>query len=183
MKFYIETERLILRDVLDTDIDGMFELDSNPKVHQYLGNKPITTKQQAKDAINFIRDQYTERGIARWAAIEKSSGDFIGWSGLKLNSAKNESFNGKLNFYDIGYRFIPRYWGKGYGSESAFAALDYGFKTLDLKTITGIAEVDNIGSNKILQKIGLKFTEEFLYDNIKHNWYQLNKSEYETRVS
>ena len=40
----IETERLILRPVVDADVDGMFELDSNPEVHKYLGNNPITTK-------------------------------------------------------------------------------------------------------------------------------------------
>ena len=125
MKVYIETKRLILREVLPTDVEGMFELDSNTIVHKYLGRNPITTKLQALDAIKFIREQYKERGIGRFATIEKSSGDFIGWSGLKLNVGEKEALNGKRNFYDIGYRFIPRFWGHGYATESSLAVLDF----------------------------------------------------------
>ena len=84
MKFYLETNRLILRDLRESDLDGMFALDSNPLVHKYLGNNPIQTKEEALKMIRFIRSQYEERGIGRFATIEKSSGEFMGWSGLKL---------------------------------------------------------------------------------------------------
>ena len=55
MQFYLETERLILRDLLETDVDGIFELDSDPLVHKYLGKNPIATKAQAEESIEFIR--------------------------------------------------------------------------------------------------------------------------------
>lgn len=178
MKFYLETERLILRDLLVTDLEGMFELDSSPLVHQYLGNNPIKTKQQAKEAIQFIRKQYEEFGIGRFAAIEKSSGDFIGWSGLKLNAGEKEELNGFQNFIDIGYRFIPRYWGKGYATESSLATLRYGFETMNYPIIYGAAETDNSASNKILQKIGLQFVNDFSYDDIPCKWYESKKEDY-----
>lgn len=183
MKFYIETERLILREVLESDVEGMYQLDSDPEVHKYLGNKPIKTKEQAKKAINFIRQQYEQFGIGRFAAIEKESGDFIGWSGLKFNSGEKESLNGKQDFYDVGYRFIPRFWGKGYATESALVALDYGFKVKQYEIIAGIALIDNIGSNKVLRKIGLKHKEDFVYEDTKASWYELNKQDYEKTVS
>lgn len=179
MKFHIETERLLLRKLKESDLDGMFELDSNPKVHKYLGNKPISTKEQAKKYIDFIIKQYNELGIGRFACIEKSSGDFIGWSGLKFNTGEKEELNGHRDFIDIGYRFIPRFWGKGYGYESAIACLHYGFTKKNYDIIYGAAEIDNIGSNKILQKIGLKFINEFTFDNKKCNWYELKKTNYE----
>jgi RimJ/RimL family protein N-acetyltransferase len=182
MKVFVETERLILREILPTDIEGMFELDSDPEVHKYLGNNPIKTKEEASKAISFIRQQYVERGVGRWAVIEKTTGEFIGWSGIKLN-AKGEELNGKVNFYDVGYRFIPRYWGKGYATESAIAALKYGFETMKLKTIVGAADLDNIGSNKVLKKIGLKFCNEFIYDDIPCNWYELNNEDYAKEMS
>jgi ribosomal-protein-alanine N-acetyltransferase len=183
MKIFVETERLILREVMPSDVDGMFELDSDPEVHKYLGKNPITTKEKAKEAVEFIRRQYKERGIGRWAVVEKSSGAFIGWSGLKLNDEK-EKLNGKINFYDIGYRFIPRYWGKGYATESALAALKYGFETMNLEQIVGAAEVENIGSNKVLQKIGLKFINAFDDDEFDTcNWYELNKEDYAKKLS
>jgi ribosomal-protein-alanine N-acetyltransferase len=179
MKYYIETERLIIRELRETDIEGIFELDSNTEVHKYLGNNPIKTKEEAINIIQFIKQQYKERGIGRFAVIEKKSGEFIGWSGFKLNKGEKETLNGFDNFIDIGYRFIPKYWKKGYGLESAIACLDFGFKTLNYDIIYGAADVENIGSNKILQKIGLQFVNEFEYKNVKVNWYQLKKENYE----
>lgn len=180
MKFYIETDRLILRELLETDLEGMYELDSNATVHKYLGNNPITTKAQAAEGIQSIRKQYIERGIGRFAAVEKSSGDFIGWSGLKLNAGEKEELNGFRDFIDIGYRFIPRYWGKGYATESSIATLRFGFETMNYTTIYGAAESENIASNKILQKIGLHFVNDFYYTDIPCKWYELKKEDYGT---
>lgn len=178
MKFYLETERLILREILETDLDGMFELDSNATVHKYLGNKPIATKEQAVEIIGFIRKQYEELGIGRFAAIEKSSGDFIGWSGLKLNAGEKEELNGIQDFIDIGYRFIPKYWGKGYATESSLATLKFGFEEMNYPVIYGAAETANVASNKILQKIGLNFVNDFFYTDIPCKWYELKKENY-----
>ncbi|MEH6534799.1 MAG: GNAT family N-acetyltransferase [Psychroserpens sp.] len=183
MEFYIETERLIMRELLPSDVDGIFELDGNTEVHKYLGNNPITTKTQAEKIIAFIREQYLERGIGRFATIEKSSGDFIGWSGFKLNTGDNETLGSKRDFYDIGYRFIPKYWGKGYATESSLAVLNYGFQKLKLDVVFGAAEVDNIASNKILQKIGLQHMEQFPYKGNMINWYKLKKEDHAKTMS
>ncbi|CAM1359042.1 Ribosomal-protein-alanine N-acetyltransferase [Tenacibaculum sediminilitoris] len=179
MTFHLETDRLILREIHESDIEGIFELDSNPEVHKYLGKNPITTFKQAEENITFIQEQYKERGIGRFACIEKSSGDFMGWSGLKLNQGEKESLNGFTNFIDIGYRFIPRFWGKGYASESAFACLGFGFKEMKYDIIYGAADLENVGSNKILQKIGLLLVNKFDYEGVDVNWYALKKTDYE----
>lgn len=179
MKFHIETERLILRELRENDVDGILELDSDADVHKYLGNKPISTKEEALKNLQFTIGQYHKFGIARFACIEKSSGDFIGWSGLKFNTGEKEELNGHRDFIDIGYRFIPRYWRKGYGFESAVACLDFGFKEMNYKKICGCALADNIGSNKILSKIGLQFINDFIFEGDKANWYELKKQEYE----
>lgn len=179
MTFYLETERLLLREFQEQDTAGIFELDSNPEVHKYLGNRPITTYKQAEDIISFFEKQYRENGIGRFAAFEKETGDFIGWSGLKFNTGEKEELNGFTEFIDIGYRLIPRFWGKGYASESAFACLDFGFKKMNYDIIYGAAEADNIGSNKILQKIGLKYINNFVFEGHDAKWYELKKTDYE----
>jgi len=183
MKFLIETDRLILRAVNNGDLEGMFELDSDPKVHKYLGNKPISSRKQAQFYIDSIKSQYIERGIGRFAAIEKSTGDFIGWSGLKFNTGDQETLGNKRDFYDIGYRLIPRYWNKGFAVESSIALLNYGFKDLNIKTIVGAAQIENIASNKVLQKIGLKYVEAFSYEDVMINWYVLKQKDYEKTMS
>ena len=183
MKFYLETERLILRELRESDLEGIFKLDSDPLVHKYLGNKPIKTKEKAAKIIQFVQHQYKSLGIGRFAAIEKSSDDFIGWSGLKLNNGEKEALNGKSDFYDIGFRFIPRFWGKGYATESSVAVLEFGFNKLNIETICGAAETGNLASNRVLQKIGLNFINEFLYDHVACNWYELNKDDYAKKMS
>ncbi|MCT4698110.1 GNAT family N-acetyltransferase [Tenacibaculum haliotis] len=178
MKFHLETDRLILREIRKTDINGMFELDSDEKVHKYLGKKPINTILQAEENIQFIHQQYKELGIGRFACIEKATGQFIGWSGLKHNTGEKEKLNGHKDFVDIGYRFIPRFWRKGYASETAFACLKFGFKEMNYDTIYGAADIENVGSNKILRKIGLQFVNQFNYKEVKVNWYELKKANY-----
>ena len=171
MKIFTETNRLVLREIELSDAPDLFKLDSDPLVNKYLGSKPIQTIQQAKDIIGFIRQQYQDNGIGRWAVIEKRSGAFIGWSGLKLEKDIRST-----PYYDLGYRFMPRFWGKGFATESAIASLKYGFETLEYQEICAAAHVDNDASNAILRKVGMVQLEKFVFEKEPHNWYQL-KSE------
>lgn len=175
MKIYAETERLILREILPTDIDGMFELDSAPEVHKYLGNKPVSEKEQIIDVINFIRQQYVENGIGRWAIIEKNTGQFVGWTGLKF--VTNE-INNHINYYDLGYRLIKKFWGQGIATETAFASLKYAFEKLKIKEVYAMADCENDGSNKILKKVGFDLIEVFDLGRIKHNWYKISRTKF-----
>ncbi len=170
----IQTERLILREINESDIQGIFELDSDPKVHAYLGNNPIKSLAEAKNIVAYIKNQYVENGIGRWAIIDKASNEFVGWSGLKYEKEIRKNFN----YYDLGYRIKRKFWNKGIATETAIEALKYGFTTMNLTEIYAAANIDNIGSNKILTKIGFDFVETFEYDGKMHNWYQFNQTDW-----
>lgn len=180
MKIHIETARLLLRDLEEDDVHGMFELDSDKEVHTYLGNKPVKTLEEAKKNIDFIRIQYRENGIGRWAVEEKATGDFVGWSGFKLIT---EPINGREMYYDLGYRFIKRAWGQGYATETALASLEYGFTQLGQSNIYGMADIEHASSNRILQKIGMMKVNEFTYEDIVHNFYQISKDAWKKQKS
>ncbi|WP_316806958.1 GNAT family N-acetyltransferase [Pedobacter agri] len=171
MNAFIETERLILRELKITDAKGMFEMDSDPLVHRFLGNSPVLNINQSAADIAFIQVQYKENGIGRWAVIEKHSDQFIGWSGLKLIKDIN---NNHSNYYDIGYRLNRKFWGKGYATESAKAAIDYGFKELNLVQIIGIADVENKDSIHVLEKLGLQKINVFDYKGRDHHWFKID---------
>ena len=176
MKIFIETPRLILREVLPSDVDGFFALDSDPEVVKYFKNQLMTEKVQAEKLIEYVRKQYVDNGIGRWAIVEKDTNDFVGWSGLKFVT---DTINNQSNFYDIGYRLLHKHWGKGYATETAVATLDYGFNTMQLNEIYSGVHVDNIASNIIITKIGMKNIGKFSYFDAEHNWYKITKAEYQ----
>ncbi len=170
MKIFTETPKFILREIVEGDLMDMYELDSDPEVHKYLGNKPVQNVAQSKEIIKSIRQQYDTFGIGRWAIVDKATNDFVGWSGLKYETM---SLNKQNGYYDLGYRIKRKYWGKGIATETAVEALKYGFTVLNLEEICAAAHIDNAASNKILQKVGLKFIETFEYDGISCNWYKI----------
>ncbi len=171
MKIFFETSRFILREILEEDLIGFFAMDSDPEVHKYLGNKPVTSIEQTREIIKNVRNQYQTNGIGRWAIINKDNGDFMGWSGLKYEINVRE-----VPYYDIGYRLSKKYWGQGIASETATLALRYGYHTLNLDEIFGAAHIENIASNKILQKIGLQWNYKFMLDGMECNWYRITQS-------
>jgi len=175
MKIQLETKRLHIRNLTEQDVDGMFALDSDAEVHKYLGNKPITKKEEALKYIKDVNLQYKERGIGRWAVELKETGEFIGWCGLRLYT--EYTFNNHTNFYDIGYRLQQKFWGKGYATEASVACLQYAWKVLKLKKVYGITEIGNEASHNVLLKIGFNYIEDFHYEpeNMMLRWYSISK--------
>lgn len=174
-KMVLETQRLLMRKFEETDFERLFLLDSNPEVMKYIGIPPLSEPHESKKVIKMIQQQYVDNGIGRLAVIEKETGLLIGWSGLKL---LKEEINGYKDVYDLGYRFLPEKWGKGYAFEAAKASLDYGFHTLKTDTIYAHAHSENTGSNHILKKLGLEKTSEFTEPDGVCFWYEIKKENY-----
>jgi RimJ/RimL family protein N-acetyltransferase len=118
---------------------------------RYLGSE--STLSNPAEALSVLRGrifpQYRKYGVGRWAVILKYNGAFIGWCGLKYVAETNE--------YDLGYRFIENYWGKGYATEAARAVLEFCHEHLAGKRIVGTALVENVASIRVLEKIGMHF--------------------------
>lgn len=170
----IETQRLILRELTAADAAGMFRLDSDPLVHAYLGNNPIGSLEQAEDVIAFVQKQYTENGIGRWAVIEKETGEFMGWSGLKLIT---EAFLGMPHYYDLGYRLIPAFWGKGYATEAGKAWVNEAFQHRNIPQLFASTHIENHASAAVLIKCGFTEQNQVLYEGEPQRWFELKNSE------
>jgi RimJ/RimL family protein N-acetyltransferase len=169
MKIFAETPRLLLRELLPTDDAGMFELDADPEVHRFLGNRPLQTLAQSQKTIAFVRQQYVDNGIGRWAVVQKGTGEFLGWAGLKL---VREPINGHVDFYDVGYRFIRRHWGQGFATEAARASVAYGFDVLRQPVLYGMADMQNLASRAVLAKVGLRHAGEFVHEGVPTAWLE-----------
>ncbi|MDQ2180345.1 GNAT family N-acetyltransferase [Marinifilum sp. D714] len=169
MNIILETDRLYLREILPEDDERMFEMDSDPEVYKFLGRKPIRDINQSRKMIENIIRQYKENGIGRWAIIDKKTHDFMGWTGFKL---EKEELNGYSNYYDLRFRLLRKYWGKGYITEASRAAIEYAFEKLDIKEICSMTLVSNEKSQKVLDKLGLKLIDKFMYQGDEITWYK-----------
>lgn len=176
MTIFLETERLILREFEFTDTNDLFEMDSDPAVHLYIENKPVKSIDEITKVIGVLKKQYLENGIARWAVIDKITNECVGWSGLKYFT---EPLNNHIHFYELGYRFKRKHWGKGYATESSKAVVEYGFKNLNLDSIFAITDPQNLNSKKVLTKLGFDFKETFDYEGDLTDWFELKRSNWE----
>jgi ribosomal-protein-alanine N-acetyltransferase len=175
MKNIIETERLYLRELDFQDELDLFEMDSDPDVHLYIENKPVTDISQITHIIGLLKKQYEDFGIARWAVIDKNSNECLGWCGLKYF---NFPLNNHSNFYEHGYRFKKKHWGKGYATESSLAILNYGFENLQINSIYALTDPKNEKSIHVLEKLGFEFIELFDYEGDMCNWFELKKENF-----
>lgn len=155
MKKILETNHLLLRAFDICDAENFYQLNLNPNVIKYTGNSAFKDISEARKFLENYSD-YQRNGYGRWAVINKSTNQFLGWCGLKYDEDLDET--------DIGFRFFECFWNLGFATESAKACLDYGFNELHLKTIVGRAMKENMASIKVLEKIGLKFEKAFDFD-------------------
>ncbi|KUG08750.1 GNAT family N-acetyltransferase [Solirubrum puertoriconensis] len=143
-----ETERLALRQLTLTDLDTLYRLDSDPEVMRYI--IPPRTYDGTREYLEELIANYEKfPGLGRWAVIEKSTGAFVGVHVLKHLEASGH--------IEVGYRFFRQYWGRGYATEMTKALLRYGFEDLGLQQIVGVTNPENVASQHVLEKCGMRY--------------------------
>ncbi|SUY47677.1 N-acetyltransferase GCN5 [Clostridium putrefaciens] len=147
----IETKRLILREISENDVDGIYKVFSDPAVAKYDWFSPIESKD---DAIKFIK-RYKE---------EFESGEEITW-GIELKDTKEligicclGDFDNGARRSEIGYDLAKDKWNKGYATEAIEAIVKFGLSEMDLNRIEAFITPGNDASVKVLEK--LNFTKE-----------------------
>ena len=171
-KIILETPRCVLCEMEPEDIEGMYALDSSALVHQYLGNSLFTEKRQAEEVIAHVQRQYKESGIGRWTVLEKKTGQFAGWAGIKW---VKEAVNGYCAFYDIGYRFLPEFWGRGIATECASKIIEYAFYQMNILVLYAATHCENQASVSILKKAGFECNGTFTYFESDQYWFSLTR--------
>lgn len=146
----LETDRLIIRNWKESDIEPYAELSADLEVMTFIGDGKARTTDYARTFVHQMMTLYEERGWIRFAVEHKESGDFMGFCGFEL-------IDGVL---DYGWRYARKYWGGGYGSEAAIAVLELGRSRFSLKNIQSKSYTENAGSVRIMEKMGLSFLHE-----------------------
>jgi RimJ/RimL family protein N-acetyltransferase len=126
MQIFLETERLVLRQFTEDDVDSLVELDGDPDVMRFInGGRPTPRQEIENDVLPTFLDYY-ERfpGYGFWAAVEKSAGRFVGWFHFRPAERAHP------DEIELGYRLRKSAWGKGYATEGSRALIQKGFAEL-----------------------------------------------------
>ncbi len=165
-KRVLETNRLYLRRLTVEDAENAYRLNLDSKVIQYTGDDSFESIETARQFLaNY--SHYDQYDFGRWAVIRKDNDEFLGWCGLK--------YTPELNEYDIGFRFLQKYWNQGYATEAAEACIDLGFNHYKLAKIVGRVRKENIASIRVLEKIGLTYTRDFDFDGNEGVIYSIKR--------
>jgi RimJ/RimL family protein N-acetyltransferase len=167
MKVILETDRLLLREYVEEDAEAFFKLNTNPEVMRFVPDKPLLNVEQARQRlIDHPIVDYRKYGFGRGACILKSTGEQIGFAGLKYLE--------ELGEVDVAYRLLPVHWGQGLATEVALASVRYGFAVLSLEQIIGLVMPKNIASVRVLEKIGLRYVDTVTLWEHRFSRYVIN---------
>ena len=159
----IRTDRLLLREIIDSDLEDIFNGLSNPKVIQYYGISFDSLEATKEQMIWFADEQQMW-----WAICSLDNQTFYGAGGLN-------GINDKENKAEIGLWLLPEFWGRGIMKEVLPLISDYGFKQLKLKRIEGFVETENINCKKAMSKLDFRHEKTMKDHEIKKGEVKIEK--------
>jgi RimJ/RimL family protein N-acetyltransferase len=151
----VETERLVLRRFRKDDEPALAQLFAKPEIWQFPYGRGLD-RAETRAFLQRQLDEWDRLGSGLWVAVHRISGDLIGYVGL----AVPRFLPSILPAMEVGWRFDPAYWGSGYATEGARAALKAGFGRLGLDAICSVPQSDNYASVRVCQRLGMRFERQ-----------------------
>jgi len=177
----LKTDRLILRRWLPSDIEPFAALNADPEVMRFFPK--VLTRTEVEALIGRFEDHFDRHGFGLWAVELKITGELIGFIGLNI-----PSFNAPfMPTVEIGWRLAKDFWGQGYATEGAIAALRFGFEDLDLPEIVAFTAKVNQRSIAVMERLAMKRNPDEDFDHPalpaghplqRHVLYRLTKAEF-----
>lgn len=166
----LETERLLLRGFTSEDLDDLASLNADAEVMRYIGEGRPQTRAQTQARLNAILDHWGRHGFGLCAVVDKATLEFIGFCGLQFLEDTSE--------IEVGYRLARRFWHRGIATEAARACLRHGFEDLDLNRIVAIVQPANLASQRVIEKIGLRYVKNSRFYNSDVRYYEITRERY-----
>ena len=167
------SKRLIIRPTFEQDDKLIFQLMNNPKFIKYVGDRKISSVNDAKNYIKVkMLAQLYLMGYSSYTLINKSNGDKIGICGLYNRAG--------VDGIDIGFSILPHFERLGYAYESSSRLIKVAFEELEIEEIKAITNQDNISSKNLLKKLGFKLIGKTKLPDEKEELllFEIKKTEY-----
>ena len=157
MQVFLETDRLVLRRFTAADADNLADLDADPDVMRFITGGIPTSREEIQNEVlpAFLAYYQRYEGYGFWAAIERTTGEFLGWFHFR---PRQDSPPGQV---ELGYRLCKSAWGKGYATEGSRALIRVGFTEFGVRRVTAEAMAVNTASRRVMEKAGLRLVRTF----------------------
>lgn len=150
----LETQRLLLRRFVISDLNELFTFYSDPNVIKYIPDAPRTYEETREELEWFLNGHPKFPELGLWATLYKETGQFIGRCGLLPWTID------KQHEVEVAFALSKEYWGRGLATEAAGALVQYGFENLQLSRLICLIDHDNKASINVATKIGMTFEKE-----------------------
>jgi len=146
----VDTDRLHLRRFRPDDVDALAVVFAKREVWEFPFGRAFTRDETAAFVDTQI-DEYASCGVSCWLASERATDRVVGYVGVSVPTFYPEI----LPAVEVGWRFDPGVWGRGYATEGARAALDQSFGPLGLDRVCSLPQTDNIASVRVAERLGM----------------------------
>jgi ribosomal-protein-alanine N-acetyltransferase len=156
------TERLLLREWREADLEPFARLNTDPEVMEYLPG-PLK-RSESQEFVDRIQEHFDRHGYGLYALERREDNAFIGFTGLNW-AAFEEHFTPAL---EVGWRLAREFWGQGYATEAARACLTHAFRETDIPEVVSFTVPANTRSAAVMKRLGMtrKPTDDFIHPRL-----------------
>ena len=158
-----ETSRLILRHFTRDDLAPLAAMHLDVEVTRFIGG--VKTLEQTRERLEQWLAEYQRYGFSKWAVVLRGGEELIGRCGLSP-----EQIDG-VDEWELGWTFARAYWGKGYATEAAEAAMEYSFRVLGHRRLISLIRLGNVASVRVAEKIGMNYERRVQWNGMPADMY------------
>jgi [ribosomal protein S5]-alanine N-acetyltransferase len=163
----LETDRLLFRHMVPSDLDDLFQLYSDPEIRRYFPDGTRNLEETKEELEWFLNGHPRHPELGLWATIHKETGRFVGRCGLLPWTIEGQ------DEVEIAYMIAKPFWRQGLGAEAAMALVEYGFDNLGLQSLIALIDPDHEASLKTAIRAGLKFDFQTTMDGLPTVVYRI----------
>ncbi len=146
----LHTERLVLREWRDADLDPFAALNADPEVMRFMPK--LLSRDECAARIQSFRDHFRDHGFGLWAVEVRGLAPFVGFVGLNIPRFEAPF----MPSVEIGWRLAHEAWGNGFATEAARAVIAFGFNELALQEILSYTVPENVRSRRVMERLGMR---------------------------
>jgi RimJ/RimL family protein N-acetyltransferase len=160
----IRTEHLLLRRLSGADLEDFLIMHQDPHVMATLGG--VRTPDEIRSFLTRLMGDWDKHGFGWWSARDLKSGRFAGRGGLRRVQVDSQEE------VEVGYGFVPEFWGRGLATKLARESVRIGFTELHLPSLVSFTLPTNLASRRVMEKAGFRYERDFIHANLPHVLYR-----------